>query len=276
MTALRQDEDLQRKGFVLLVYNYGGVPTSTLEELRFLKAINKTVAGLPQKLVACHFCGLNPLLRPFTAGIRLFLGKELRTRLKDHYGSYSDIVFKMQTFGIKAEDHPMKEDLSLSLEWHHEWIQIQKNEEENHARSIAPDDQVPTTDTNKTVIVPRRFDVLFGRGKIAKQHTGNLRAQHLVDMYMPEYEAANKFNKTTIAERILDIITESYGRFLKWDDQSGCWVEVDRDTARDKVSHYFRIRRSKKKPAASSSATSAGSNESERPKRASPYRCSDM
>lgn len=66
-----------------------------------------------------------------------------------------------------------------------------------------------------SVIVPRRFDVLFGRIKQTRLHPGNLRAMHLVDMYQQKYEDANKFQKTEIAERIVSIIYESYGRFFE-------------------------------------------------------------
>ena len=56
-------------------------------------------------------------------------------------------------------------------------------------------------------------------------------------------EKANKHEKTEIAERIVSIIHESHGRFLKWDKD--CWVEVEYSVAREKVSHFFRHLRSK-------------------------------
>ena len=93
----------------------------------------------------------------------------------------------MQTFGINAEDHPIKEDKSLDLGWHNIWLQIRKtNEEEEQSY---PDG----TPASNSLIVPRRLDVLFGRGKTAREHTGNLRAAHIVDMHRQEYEAAGKY-----------------------------------------------------------------------------------
>ena len=91
-------------------------------------------------------------------------------------------------------------------------------------------------------VVPRRLDVLFGRGLKTAQHTGNLRAVHLVVMYRPSYEAADKCGKTALAERIVSIIHESGGRFLK--RERDLWAEVDNIMAREKISHFFRKMRS--------------------------------
>ena len=94
------------------------------------------------------------------------------------------------------------------------------------------------------IIFPHRFDVLFGKDKRAKLHTGNLRALHLVSMWQSKYEAAgNRYEKTEIAEKIVGIIHESNGRFLKRDGSG--WVEVDDVAAREKISHFFRNQRPK-------------------------------
>ena len=86
--------------------------------------------------------------------------------------------------------------------------------------------------------------LLLGKGKNTREHTGNLRAVHLVEMHREKYENANKFHKTEIAERIVSIIHESHGRFLKWEGNDG-WVEVKHNEAREKISHFFRHMRSK-------------------------------
>lgn len=88
---------------------------------------------------------------------------------------------------------------------------------------------------------------LFGRGKIAKTHTGNLRALHLCEMNYPRYESSitGKYGKTEVAEQIVRIIQKSGGRFLK--QESDGWIEVDDDAAREKISHFFRHMRFKVK-----------------------------
>jgi len=81
----------------------------------------------------------------------------------------------------------------------------------------------PATTDIDTVPVPvitivRKFDVLFGKGKTRK-HVGNLRCAYLVEQHEIEYENANKIDKTLIASKIVNIVKENNGRFLKNDKQ---------------------------------------------------------
>jgi hypothetical protein len=92
---------------------------------------------------------------------------------------------------------------------------------------------------------PRKFDVLFGRGKV-KDHYGNVYLHQLIAMKSDRYEAAERWEKTIIAEEIVAIIRENGGRFLKpTKDTSNPWMEVNHEVAREKVAHTFRSRRSK-------------------------------
>ena len=96
-------------------------------------------------------------------------------------------------------------------------------------------------------IAPHRFDVLFGKGKFLREYTGNVRANGLVAMYRPKYEQADKHEKTDIAKHIVNIIHESHGRFLKFEESEGCWMEVENGMAREKISHIFRNQRDRKR-----------------------------
>jgi hypothetical protein len=96
-------------------------------------------------------------------------------------------------------------------------------------------------------ITPRRFDVLFGKGKALREYTGNVRVNVLVAMFRSKYEQADKHEKTDIAKRIVNIIHESDGRFLKFEEKEGCWVEVEDGMAREKISHIFRNQRDRKR-----------------------------
>jgi hypothetical protein len=89
---------------------------------------------------------------------------------------------------------------------------------------------------------PNQDDVLFGRGKTVVEHPGNTRFRQVVDVYMNQYEAAGRLEKTCIAEIIVRMVKDSSGRFLKRED-GGEWEEVDDATARKKVAHAFRNRR---------------------------------
>ena len=60
-------------------------------------------------------------------------------------------------------------------------------------------------------------DVLFGRGKNTREHTGNLRCAYLVEVREEEYNACRKAAKTKIAEQVVTMVLDSGGRFLKKD-----------------------------------------------------------
>ena len=112
--------------------------------------------------------------------------------------------------------------------------------------------------TTTPIILPRRFDVLFGRGSRIAEHSGNLRAMHIVEMHRERYEKALKFQKTQIAESIVTMIQKSYGRFLKREPGivNGNWILATQDEARDKISHFFRrLRELDAKSSASSGLT---------------------
>ncbi|KAG7342527.1 hypothetical protein IV203_007620 [Nitzschia inconspicua] len=96
----------------------------------------------------------------------------------------------------------------------------------------------------------RNDDVLFGKEKKVVNHPGNTRFRQLIDMYLASYEAAPRGEKTGITKVIVDHIHASAGRFLKrgmanppTSKQDLGWVEVDIDTAYDKITHAFRNRR---------------------------------
>lgn len=235
-----KDIEAQKEGIVYLMYNY----CKHKEEINFQREIHLLRNALPQRTHACHYCYNDATLRPFVTGIRLFMDPTSRFRLRPHCGTIKELEYELMTFGIPTDASPMRTDGTWCTEWHHEWLQTLKTREERN-RSEQCRSNAPTADA---IIVPRRFDVLFGRGKIAKTHTGNLRALHLCEMNYPRYESniTGKYGKTEVAEQIVGIIHESGGRFLKPSDAGG-WEEVDDEAAREKISHFFRHMRHKVK-----------------------------
>lgn len=200
-----------------------------------MQNVHSLRGALPQRVDAAHYCYNSAILRPFVAGIRLFIDADARFRLRPHYGTPQSIEFELQTFGIPAEDSPMSHDGAWSTQRHQEWIAALRLRDENQREN--------KLQQSSTTCSPRRFDVLFGKSKEAREHTGNLRALHLCDMHWSKYEQSSKYGKTEVAEKIVSIIQESNGRFLK--SEKGVWVEVSDDVAREKVSHFFRHMRAK-------------------------------
>merc|ERR1712118_235961 len=114
----------------------------------------------------------------------------------------------------------------------------------------------------RETILPRKFDVLFGKGK-SREHVGNLRCAYLVEQHQAEYERANRSGKTQVAENIIDMVKESGGRFLK-KDKNKCWQEVTHTQAREKVAHFFRRLREVQKASATEAVSSSSHQQPEK------------
>ena len=238
MMTLLQDEDIQRKGIVPVGFNLNKSAIQQVFDLMQREYFSMRMS-IPDRVVGVHYCYNDPSLRNYIAGLRLMSTKQERQRFRSHIGNENGTIFQLRTYGIDTSLLPMmyRTDGSISNSWHREWMRIQRGKEQLSA-------ELSASLLSSPCLVPRRFDVLFGRSRQCRDHTGNLRAGHLVDMHFQQYDAANRFEKMEIADRIVSMVHQSYGRFLKWDTKMG-WVQVDCDTARLKISHFFRQRRTK-------------------------------
>mmetsp|Transcript_43718 Transcript_43718/g.105442 ORF Transcript_43718/g.105442 Transcript_43718/m.105442 type:complete len:467 (-) Transcript_43718:158-1558(-) len=227
MATTTKEVETQKKGFIIIVYTVG---TTGGLDLGLIKTLQSMRWAIPHKLFGRHFCYDDNTIRPIVSGLQYLLDTRSRLGFRAHFGDASETRFQLQTYGISVSDpSPFQEvDGNLSLAWHEEWLRLRSAIEEADECSV-------------DAIFPRRFDVLFGKGKTVREHTGNLRAGHLVNMWQNEYDKANKYQKTEIAERIVAIVHESHGRFLKSGEYG--WFVVEHDVAREKVSQWFRKQR---------------------------------
>ncbi|CAB9528005.1 Transfer protein [Seminavis robusta] len=244
--SILQTEIAQKKG-VVVVMRWSGKSLLQVQQSIFTQAqlMNKLRPGIPRKIACVHILLSQKCLRPLVEGIRWFLHEELRSRIRVHFGDFQQLNFALQTFGISTDRFPFgPKNEPIDLEHHLQCIQSWHKQEEKGNTSI-------------DIIVPRPFDVLFGRGLHTRNHTGNLRAAHIADMFRDKYEAAGKYEKTAIAEQIVTIIRESHGRFLKWEDDA--WERVDQQDVRNKISHFFRNTRNTGCPSKGKASPSDGS-----------------
>lgn len=230
MSMLR-DEESQKNGVIWLIMNFDGYKVS----VENFKNFNKIETAIPTRVMGGHFCYTDPALRPYVAGFQIFISEHDRYRLRTHFGTREEIDFALHTFGIPAHDCPVGLDGSFSNTAHRQWLDMLRAQEEKES----------TLNSENFVAIPRRFDVLFGKSGVARQHTGTLRALHVVEMHFESYEKMGKYQKTDIADKIISIIHESGGRFLKQND-SGAWIEVQDVEARKKIAHWFRHARTRK------------------------------
>lgn len=94
----------------------------------------------------------------------------------------------------------------------------------------------------ETVIVPHEHDILFGRGGKNNKHVGNERLRRMARASVPTYRTASKKSKSHISRTIVSDVHSLVppGRFLKRDHDTGLWVEVGDDVAREKTSQALR------------------------------------
>ena len=190
--AAFQDDYTQRKGCVVLVLNVGPARMG-FDEISFLVRAKITGEGIPWPIHAFHYIYDQAVLFPLVTTSAFLLRGRVPGRFLTHYGKYADYTFKLQTYGIPTLNLPVDEAGNVLTENHSEWI--------NNRRIIEEKNRLDFQNKISMVLIPRRFDVLLGKGKLISESTGNLRAFHIVAMNRERYEKAGKFEKTHIAEK---------------------------------------------------------------------------
>lgn len=97
--------------------------------------------------------------------------------------------------------------------------------------------------TKDTVVVmePTEMDVLCSKDKSVAKHPGNVIFRERIEKGTAQYSVAtSKQEKMKITRDIVTVMQVKYGaRFLK--QKGSGWVEINNQTARDKVSHALRF-----------------------------------
>ena len=192
--AFLREKEITTSGVIWICYfmNSDGIG------LDGFKVIHEMESIFPLWGVGGHYCSLpNPSVRASIAGIRLFFDRTDRFRSRTHMGTLEENTFKLQTFGIPTQDCPMKADGTWSTEFHLQWLEGLRSEEEKQRQNVST--------SNDLIVVPRKFDVLCGKSQLAKNSSGTQRALHLVDAHRDTYESRSKYEKTEVAKEILSV-----------------------------------------------------------------------
>ena len=117
--------------------------------------------------------------------------------------------------------------------------------QQQHAKSlplnqVAADTPVRAADANTASSEIAENDVLCGRGGLTNSHIGNKHYRQIVQDHQAEYLKARKRDKITIAQRIVAIIHDNGGRFLKRSADGESWVLVTDKKAQEKTSQALR------------------------------------
>ena len=236
MSRIALDEDTQKLGVVHVVYKVG-----KRNGIRLGRNLTwQTCAlemGLPIKTRSLHLCfGVENWL--FYKFLMFFLGAALRNKIRAHEGSHQELLSILMTFGIPKSAIPLDESCQPNLEFHASWIQREQDFQatlKGRKRNGERGDDVLLVD------LPRNKDVIFGRGKKAQRHVGNLRLRFVLEENLDAYNQADNDGKGQIVASIISSIKAGGGRFLKQvDGNSACWGVVPDRSVRSKIGHDFR------------------------------------
>lgn len=90
----------------------------------------------------------------------------------------------------------------------------------------------------------RPEDVICTKGRITRNHPGNMRYNSLIQQTKERYQACEfRGDKTRITHEIIEAVTQSGGRFLKFHPATRQWSELSPQLRREKVSHALRSSR---------------------------------
>ena len=228
-----KDESAQLKGFVSVLYTIGsGAQKAQLDRVTLWKALHITHV-FPQRYVAMHFCYNNPKLKWMISIASTVFESRTRTRFRCHYGTNVECIYKLMTFGIPADILPVNSAGKLVLHYHKEFLKTQKQLEK----------QLQLLDTiENIIIVPNSYDVLLGRGRTFRSNPGNIRFHNIIETHFEKYESSNRTVKLVLSEEVVIEIKNLGSRFLK-QTETGGWIQVTDDFARERVAHAFRNRR---------------------------------
>eukprot|EP00533_Pseudo-nitzschia_delicatissima_P005060 CAMPEP_0116101906 /NCGR_PEP_ID=MMETSP0327-20121206/13060_1 /TAXON_ID=44447 /ORGANISM="Pseudo-nitzschia delicatissima, Strain B596" /LENGTH=735 /DNA_ID=CAMNT_0003593899 /DNA_START=263 /DNA_END=2470 /DNA_ORIENTATION=- len=238
--AVLEDVETQKKGAVGITMWH----KVSIDDFHKRGQCHKRIKeAFPIRLSAIHFClphenassndSSSPqLLRLLKAMFVMSIGAENRPHMRIHIGSTVECMYALQSFGILTEQIPVNATTGeTKTKQHLKWLDL-KLQKENALKENKPFNKIEC---------PMMKDVLFGRGWPIMKHPGNVTLRNIIDSKVEEYQnEKTKRGKTLIAYSVVCMVKQNGvgGRFLKED--SGWWVEVSNDMARQKVSIAFR------------------------------------
>eukprot|EP00339_Tiarina_fusa_P009864 CAMPEP_0117054296 /NCGR_PEP_ID=MMETSP0472-20121206/37631_1 /TAXON_ID=693140 ORGANISM="Tiarina fusus, Strain LIS" /NCGR_SAMPLE_ID=MMETSP0472 /ASSEMBLY_ACC=CAM_ASM_000603 /LENGTH=443 /DNA_ID=CAMNT_0004769833 /DNA_START=135 /DNA_END=1467 /DNA_ORIENTATION=- len=225
MSAL-EDEETQRRGMVCLMYHMGDdVAESDADLIEGFSAMRH----LPFKLGCLHMCFGNPWVSAYARTLLGMSGRSFRARARLHSGSHTELQYNLMTFGLPMDVFPVSTEGEVKNGME-KWIAKRQRKEQSLFNNVLQD--------FNRVDVPGRWDVLVGKGKPFQRHVGNVRLRAMVESYIDEYISAPKGEKHLVPRKVLTVVRQDGGRFLK-KEKDGWWVEVSCADALDKVSKLF-------------------------------------
>eukprot|EP00980_Cylindrotheca_fusiformis_P025193 scaffold13259_cov54-Cylindrotheca_fusiformis.AAC.1 len=185
--------------------------------------------SLPLRVSGFHTCVSDWKTYYLLSVIIQRLPSSILPKFRVHCGSDMECLYKLGSFGIPRDALPLSADeFQLDCRHHLEWYQQRQQLERNESLAI--------TDEVHQGIVPGPNDVLYGR---ARNNGGNRALRRMVSSLLDVYNCLPRNFKAKLAEKVVNEIGKSGGRFLKI-DSAGEWEEASHVEAVEKVAKTFR------------------------------------
>jgi hypothetical protein len=117
-------------------------------------------------------------------------------------------------------------------------------DQHHHENGIVTVSHQPTAAARSSPIPGelQELDIVCGRGAPTNYHYGNQAFKDLVGEYQTGYLCAKRCDKPQLAMKVMDIVKERGGRFVRREKTSGrsIWVEIDPKGAYEKVCQALR------------------------------------
>mmetsp|Transcript_10299 Transcript_10299/g.24984 ORF Transcript_10299/g.24984 Transcript_10299/m.24984 type:complete len:373 (+) Transcript_10299:391-1509(+) len=231
---------------------------------------NRLIETIPPKFSAVHICCPEGRIYDIAkAAVTLLIGKENRERLRLHVGSYQECKYALRSFGIPVDRLPIDLDSKgknlkrklFDIKYHKKWLSMREAKEtaifsmigrDSRGRLINSENRGIGDSFNgvmaavckirsKFVECPHHEDCLFGKGRPAMYHPGNVAMRRLLEEKIDRFESLMPLQKSSVVWEVVNEIKMGTGRFLKEDnDHAGVFVITDDETAFKKIAIAFR------------------------------------
>ena len=97
-------------------------------------------------------------------------------------------------------------------------------------------------DSSVAYLIPKREDVLMGKGRPTNEHHGNMILQSLVDQQLDFYMSCDPVKRPPLFASVVRTIQREFGGQFLSKEHNGIWMEIAEDEAVQKVARTFRVR----------------------------------
>mmetsp|Transcript_31696 Transcript_31696/g.76737 ORF Transcript_31696/g.76737 Transcript_31696/m.76737 type:complete len:352 (-) Transcript_31696:564-1619(-) len=232
-----ESEETQIMGCVSIMYTVGGMKDRIGGSGYYEHA--KCATLIPDHKAALHICTdeIGEHLRHYS--VITATSMKLRAKCRFHYGSQTECLYHMSTYGIPPSFLPVDSSnkTQISIQHHLKWVESRFKMERNES-PLSSAIAVLT----KQLITPTENDVLIIGGN-RSNNEGNKRFRALVKDLSKAYKTGSKESRKDLVDRVMHSVDESGGRFLKQhidDCRDRVWRELPKDQIRKTVAQAFR------------------------------------